>query len=373
MSSPSARRLLGAGIALLFVFGAAFVLVRFSPGRPDAEALALRAEESVATRPAYFPAPEFAFRDQHGKRVTRQTLAGRVWIANFVYTTCTSVCPSLTAKFAMLARKLSSPALRFVSFSVDPARDTPEALLAYAERFRPGDDRWLLLATDPAGLAALARGLRVAVEPTGDARDPILHSTKFFLIDPHGAVKGIYDSADPMALARLAADAGTLAGASVAPPAGDAGARLVGELGCNGCHENAALAPTLHGIWGRSVELEGGARVTADEAYLRESILAPEAKLVRGYANLMPSYGTELSGAGLDSLVAYLRTLPEAPAGNAPASAALAMTVDPVCDMQVRPTGSTPHTVHAGRDVYFCSPACRDAFLAAPEKYSQKP
>src|SRR5262245_58590644 len=78
-----------------------------------------------------FPAPDFAYTDQRGARVTKQALAGRPWVANFVFTTCRTVCPLLTAKMVQLQRKLPGVPVRFVSFSVDPEHDTPQALLEY--------------------------------------------------------------------------------------------------------------------------------------------------------------------------------------------------------------------------------------------------
>lgn len=95
--------------------------------------------------------------------------------------------------------------------------------------------------------------------------------------------------------------------------AGDAenGFRVFRQKGCNACHlpEASSLAPTLHGLYGHSVELADGSTVTADEAYLRRSILEPNAELVKGYGPVMPAYGNILSPGELDDLVAYIRSI----------------------------------------------------------------
>jgi protein SCO1 len=341
--------------------------------RPRAAASSSAAASSTTSPANAIPrVPPFRFVDPNGRPVTPADLAGHVWIFDFIYTTCTSFCPTLTAKFALLERELTSEDLRFVSFSVDPEHDTEAALAGYAERFRPDERRWLLLRTEPEQLAAFTRAVGVSVGATGDPTNPIRHSTAFFLVDRDGTLHRSYDSSDPSALARLAADAASLSGGSVHEPADDTGARLVRSLGCNGCHENPALAPTLAGLWGKRVPLADGREVEVDAAYLREALVEPSAKIVRGYLDLMPAYGSALSAASLDALVLYLRALPEvaglptlAPSKNAPV-----LVVDPVCGMAVRVAPTTPSAEHAGRRYFFCSETCRKAFEKNPQRYA---
>ena len=93
------------------------------------------------------------------------------------------------------------------------------------------------------------------------------------------------------------------------------GARLYQQMGCAMCH-GTALAPALEGIFGSSVQLASGERVLADEAYMRESILNPRAKLVAGYAPIMPTFQGQLSEEDLTQLVAYIKSLAQKPAGG---------------------------------------------------------
>ena len=93
-------------------------------------------------------------------------------------------------------------------------------------------------------------------------------------------------------------------------PPRDAGRQLFSEYGCITCH--AARAPTMAGLYGRIVQLEGGCTVTADENYLRESILYPSARMVRGYPPIMPSYRGQLTEEQVMQLVAYIKSLADA-------------------------------------------------------------
>lgn len=93
------------------------------------------------------------------------------------------------------------------------------------------------------------------------------------------------------------------------------GEQLFRSLGCATCHvpDSEARAPKLAGLFGKSVALNSGRRVKADETYLRESILLPSAKVVQGYETLMPSYQGQVNEEQLVQLVSYLKSLQEAP------------------------------------------------------------
>nr|WP_157091762.1 cytochrome c oxidase subunit II [Methylobacterium nodulans] len=104
-----------------------------------------------------------------------------------------------------------------------------------------------------------------------------------------------------------------------AQPEGDdlakEGAALFVERGCSGCHAPSAKvhAPSLAGLYGRTVALSDGRIVTADEAYLRDSILQPKKDVVAGYEPIMPSFAGRLSEGEIQSLVAYIRSLAHSP------------------------------------------------------------
>lgn len=318
-----------------------------------------------------WPAPEFSYVDQDGQSLTRQQLLGHVWIADFIYTQCRSACPLLTARMVMLQRQLAGYDVRFVSFSVDPAHDTPAALKDYAHKWHGDESRWRLLATTPAALPATAVGMHVMVAATTDARDPIVHSDRFLLVDAAGIVRGAYDSGDADDLARVAADAKQLSGAPALGAAADhvptSGTALYDALGCAGCHARPDVAPSLAGLFGATVTLADGRHVRADDAYIRAAIVAPAQDVVAGYAPNMPSYAGHITDAQLAALVGFVRALPPA---DATATAERRVVVDPVCKMSVSAAEADPHVDRDGKRYYFCSATCRDKFTANPTKYA---
>ena len=93
------------------------------------------------------------------------------------------------------------------------------------------------------------------------------------------------------------------------------GARMFRQFGCSGCHgaNSSVHAPSLSGIYGHSVPLEGGGFVTADDQYLHDSILKPSSQIVAGYKPLMPSYEGQMSEQDVIALVAYIKSLSPAP------------------------------------------------------------
>ena len=318
--------------------------------------------------PELWHAPSFALLDQHRREVTLASLRGQPFVADFIFTQCTSACPMLTSRMVMLQRRLAGQDVRFVSFSVDPAHDTPDALAEYAARWNTRETRWSLLATNDASLADVAAGFKVSTEKTHDERNPILHSSLFFLVDGDGVVRAVYRSDDEGAMTRLEADALRLSKAAPAPaPSQPLSKDGYTALGCAGCHDNAKVAPPLVNLAGAERMLSDGSKVTVDDAYLRRAILEPGAELVQGYMPLMPSYRRALTDAQVDLLVAELDARSAGDASAPPASAAL--VVDPVCRMKVRAVPEAPHLTFEGKEIYFCSDTCRDAFAKDPKRY----
>ena len=102
--------------------------------------------DRVEGPPVIGAVPSFTLVERDGESLSRADLDGRPWVADFIFTRCTGMCPALSARMAELRRQLRDNGLhaRLVSFSVDPAHDTPERLRTYAERYGAGDD-WLFV------------------------------------------------------------------------------------------------------------------------------------------------------------------------------------------------------------------------------------
>ena len=340
-------------------------------GRPVAERFRTVVEDG-GDLPRLWAAPSFSLVDQHAERVTLDALRGEPFIADFIFTQCTAACPMLTSRMVRLQHELGGTPVRFVSFSVDPAHDTPDVLLAYASKWNARETRWKLLSTSDETLAQVASGFRVAAEKSTDESNPIRHTESFILVDAEGVVRNVYAGYDDEALDRLAADARHLVeGPSVAPKTSAPEARdLYGELGCAGCHENPRLAPPLVNLRGAERMLVDGSKVTVDDAYLRRAVVEPSAEVVNGYNPIMPSYRKVLDDAQLTALIADLESRQAAvPSPDQKTE----IFVDPVCQMKVRAVPDAPHVTHDGRDVYFCSEMCRDEFVKNPKRFPMQP
>jgi protein SCO1/2 len=358
----------------------------FNPSPPTLEATP-SGRLANGTLPVLWNAPAFSAVDQKGQSVTDQDLRGHVWVADFIFTHCTSACPLMTAKMLLLQRAVQPSDIRFVSFSVDPEHDTPDVLKHYATLWNRDEARWLLLHTERETLSRTAAGMKVAIMPT-DEQDVILHSSLFFLVDQQGRVRSVSDSNDDDAMKRLATDATTLARSTPQPSLAKGtvdtarareGERLFAALGCAPCHTQAQVAPPIPGLFGRAVTLDDGHKIVADEAYVRESILDPTARLVTGYLPLMPSYRDHLNDEQVEQLVAYIRSLGESPPEGdaaglaaAPRPASQSIAVDPVCQMRVVASATTPHADYQGKTYYFCSDHCQLLFARNPATYAQQ-
>lgn len=154
-------------------------------------------------------APEFALMDQSAAAVSRHSLLGKVWIADFIFTNCAGPCPKMTAMMAELQGRITRPDVKLVSFTVDPERDTPAVLKKYADGFSADHSRWHFLTGSVEEMAAVARGMNIAAVKNEDSS--ISHGTYFILVDRAGQIRGYYRQSDPTELDRLAADAAALA------------------------------------------------------------------------------------------------------------------------------------------------------------------
>jgi protein SCO1/2 len=156
-----------------------------------------------------YNAPSFSLTDQNGHTLTNQTLRGDVWVAMVFFTNCPGVCPMMVGRMTELQKAVTSPDVKVVSFSIDPQRDTPEVMKAYAERVGADQSRWYFVTGPKPSMFEVAHALKLAAEPAQDGK-PITHTNKALLIDRVGRVRGIYDATDAESMGKLAKDARTI-------------------------------------------------------------------------------------------------------------------------------------------------------------------
>jgi len=175
--------------------------------------------QTVSVLPILAKIPDFTLTRETSEPFSRQDLAGKVWIADFVFTSCAGPCPIMTMRMADLQRDLGDEKdVAFVSFSVDPAYDTPKVLRRYGRQYGAMPERWAFLTGDRSRIYDLSiNGFKLALGEGEDPEHTILHSTKFVLVDRSGAIRGYYDGTDAALLSSLVADVRTLCREPIRP------------------------------------------------------------------------------------------------------------------------------------------------------------
>lgn len=155
--------------------------------------------------PSYGVVPDFTLTDQTGAAFqSTARLAKKVWIADFIFTNCPGPCPRMSSQMHQVQEALGGANdVRFVSFTVDPARDTPPVLAAYAQHFEAVPGKWYFLTGAEADLNRMSRGVFML----GNVDGSLQHSTRFALIDGSGRLRGYYLTSEPEAIPTLIADA----------------------------------------------------------------------------------------------------------------------------------------------------------------------
>ena len=169
--------------------------------------------------PVYGTLPTWQLTDQAGRPFGSAQLHGHAFVANFMFTSCPTICPTLTRHMARVQQRTASlgDRLHLVSISVDPAVDTPQRLSEYGHRYGFDPRRWHFVTGEAEALQTIAAdGFRVALgqaPPPGQERPHdfnILHSANLMLVDGEGRIRGVY-RADDESLSELARDAASVA------------------------------------------------------------------------------------------------------------------------------------------------------------------
>lgn len=159
--------------------------------------------------------------NQLGDTVNLYDIQNRMIVANFFFTRCPSICPTMTRNMARLQQSFSrlkegrrvidSSVVRFLSFSVDPERDSVPQLKKYADRFGVNHDNWWMLTGPKKTIYDFALNeLKLGLQDGEGVDTAFIHSQKFVLIDREKVVRGYYDGLDTLSLRKLSQDIGLL-------------------------------------------------------------------------------------------------------------------------------------------------------------------
>lgn len=152
---------------------------------------------------------EFSFIDQNGDTFTHKNLEGKIYVADFFFTTCPSICPIMGRNMKKLSDKFANdPEVHFVSHTVDPEEDTPEVLKQYAKAINANEQKWTFLTGEKSKLYYVAReGYKVtAMDNDGSSDEDFIHTQNFVLIDKARQIRGYYDGTDSLEMRKLEKD-----------------------------------------------------------------------------------------------------------------------------------------------------------------------
>ena len=164
-----------------------------------------------ATAPAMHRIGDFVFTDQRGRRITRSDVEGRVYVANFFYTACTQICPTMRAQLGRVAEALGDDVV-LISHSITPEQDSVERLARYADAQGITEQAWHLVTGDPDEIRSLARvSYFVELEDlTTNTAGALMHTETMVLVDWDGRIRGVYNGTMAYDVNQLIEDARVL-------------------------------------------------------------------------------------------------------------------------------------------------------------------
>lgn len=176
-------------------------------GNYDLEYSTVNGEKVVDT--VYPKMVPFTYLNQDSAEVNNETYAGKVWIADFFFTSCPTICPTMTTQMKRLAVKLKDldSDIQFLSFSIDPKTDQPRRLKRYREKYGIEHANWDMLTGDEEATHRLGiENFQLFAGKDPKSAGGYAHSPAFTLVDKEGYVRGVYVGTDTKDVDRMAQD-----------------------------------------------------------------------------------------------------------------------------------------------------------------------
>ena len=160
------------------------------------------------TDTTYHTVQDFSFINQDGKTVTQKDLDGSVYVADFFFTTCHSICPIMSTKMEHIYTVYkNNPEVKFISHTVDPEIDTVEQLKSYAVKHNANSTQWMFVTGEKKQLYDIARtGYFLDAEKGDSGPDDFIHTQNFALVDKDKRIRGYYDGTDSADVEQLIGD-----------------------------------------------------------------------------------------------------------------------------------------------------------------------
>jgi len=165
-------------------------------------------DSTIQYKKKYHKIADFSLINQNGESITQDTYKDKIYVADFFFTTCQSICPIMTDHMALIQKEIiNDDEVMLLSHSVTPKIDSVAQLKKYAIEKGVNDNKWNLVTGDKKQIYTLARKSYLAVKTTGngDAYD-MIHTENFMLIDKKRQIRGYYDGTNPEDISRLLED-----------------------------------------------------------------------------------------------------------------------------------------------------------------------
>ncbi|MBK6952555.1 MAG: SCO family protein [Crocinitomicaceae bacterium] len=156
---------------------------------------------------------DFSFTNQLGEEITQEDTKGKIYVADFFFTTCGGICPKMTKQLQRVQAEFAGDEnFKILSHTVFPSYDTVEVMKAYADRFEADHKQWWFLTGSKKDLYLMARRSYLVVPDENDdsfehgSESDFIHTENFVLIDPDRRIRGMYDGTDPDQVSKLIKD-----------------------------------------------------------------------------------------------------------------------------------------------------------------------
>ena len=202
------RVLFGVSIIILALFYGALkpkkVLPIYQPSMVNYELV----DSTLQHVKKYHKIAPFSFENQNGKTITQDDYEGKIYIADFFFTTCPTICPKMTANMGSIQEEiLNDSTVMLLSYSVTPKIDSVPQLKKYAIEKGVNDEKWNLLTGNKKEIYTMARKSYLVVKENGDGGPyDMIHTENFILVDPKKRIRGFYDGTDTLAMRELLID-----------------------------------------------------------------------------------------------------------------------------------------------------------------------
>ena len=156
----------------------------------------------------YHQIPDFAFVNQDSQQVTQETVKGKIYVTDFFFTSCPSICPKMKSQMLRVYEEYkNNPDVVLLSHSIDPQHDTVAVLKDYADRLGVQSDTWHFLTGEKDSIYDIATKYLVAVQDDGDAAEGgFTHGGHFILVDEQRRIRGVYDGTKEASVDQLLQD-----------------------------------------------------------------------------------------------------------------------------------------------------------------------